>query len=161
MQRQPEDGQFLVDAGEFRQALEAPREVVSEVADEPATEGGQVRAGGARPVEAGEDRPGRGERIAPVRRALQDRHRVRGQVRPAGVAARPGALEDREAGQVAEPLGDIRGRSAVERGEALDDDTGRDGDPRLVGHRRIIDKVRPIACRGVGPAATLRRWPAR
>ena len=92
---------------------------------------------------------GDGERVRSGGRRLEDGDRIGGQVGPARVAARPGALEQDEAGQVAERLGGIDGarrgdpvRQAAEakrragarcRDHAADDTAGAAGPGRPPG----------------------------
>ena len=71
------------------------------------------------PVEPADEPSRDRERVRPGGRALEDRDRIGGEVGPPRVATRPGALEQGEAGQVAERLGHVdgpRGGEAV--GEA-------------------------------------------
>ena len=81
------------------------------------------------------------EGIGAGRRRLEDRHRIGGQVRPARVAAGPGALEQGEAGQVAERLGHVDRRG-----------------PRRPSGRRLRRSVAGAAACGGCPARNARSW---
>ena len=131
-----------------RQPLEPSPEVVAEEADQAAEERRRVR----RPSTGGSVEPRRGAGARPAngsaagRRRLEDRDRVGGQVRPAGVAARPGALEQGQARQVAERSATSIGRTRrelrqrLERGRAARrrrngrPRRGSPGDDRAAGH---------------------------
>ena len=109
VEREPEGRQVLVDRRDRRQPLEAGAEVVAEEADEATEERRDVGRDERRPVEPGDQPAGDRERVRPGGRRLEDRDRVGGEVRPACVAAGPGALEQDQAGQVAERLGHVDG----------------------------------------------------
>ena len=116
VQREPQRRQVLVGRGDGRQPLEHGAQVVAEEADEPAEERRRVGRDDERcPVEAGDEAAGDGERVRSGGRRLQDRDRIRGQVGPAGVAARPGALEQDQARQVAEASAASMARVAATR----------------------------------------------
>ena len=73
------------------------------------------------PVEAGDQSAGDRERVGAGRRRLEDGDGIGGEVGPAGVAPGPGALEQDEAGQVAERLGGIdRARAGDAVGESTE-----------------------------------------
>ena len=107
VQRQPEERQTLVVGGDRRQPFERVAQVVAEEADEPAEEPRRVGRHHDGAVESRHQPARHGERVGPGGRPLEDRDRVGGEVGPAGVAARAGALEEGEPGQVAERLGHV------------------------------------------------------
>ena len=116
--------------GDGRQPLEGVAEVVAEEPDEPAEEARRIGRHDRRRVEAGQQPAGDRERVRAGGRRLEDRDRVGGQVRPARVAAGPGALEDGQPGQVAERLGGVDGAGG---GDA-------------VGQAAQADRRRPCPC---------------
>jgi hypothetical protein len=135
VEREAERWQVLVGRGDGRQTLEGATEVIAEEPDQATQErrriGRRIGPGGARPglepvlrpdVEPGYQAAGDGERIGACRWRLEDGDRVGGQVRPAGVATRPRALEQDQAGEVAERLGDV---DRSRRGDALGQARGR------------------------------------
>ena len=112
VEREPERREVLVRRRDGRQPLEHAAQVVAEEADQPAEEWRRIGRDDEGPVEAGDKAARDGERVRAGRRGLEDRHRIGRQVGPAGVASRPGALEQDEAGQVAKRLGGVdRARS--------------------------------------------------
>ena len=69
-------------------------------------------------------RPSRREQVGTLRGSVDHGHGIGGEVRPAGIPSRPGALEQREAGQVSQPLGRIHRGDAVQLGGANRDTPG-------------------------------------
>ena len=116
VERQPQRRQALVVGRDRRQPLEDVPEVVAEEPDEAAEEARGIGRHDRGRVEPGEQPARHGERVRAGGRRLQDGDRVGGEVRPAGVAAGPGALEDGQPGQVAEGLGGVDG---ARRGDAV------------------------------------------
>jgi hypothetical protein len=106
VQREPKRRQLLVVHRERRQTLECVPQVVPEEAGEPAGKGRSPIGQGC-PLKASKQPARHGERIWARGRRLQDRDRIRREVRPAGVAARPGTLEQAHPGQIAERLRDV------------------------------------------------------
>ena len=119
VQREPQRRQVLVGRGDGRQALEDGADVIAEEADQPAEERRRIGRDDDRPVEASDQSAGDRERVGAGRRRLEDRDGIGGEVGPAGVAPRPGALEQDEARQVAERLG------RIDRARAGDTRSGR------------------------------------
>ena len=116
MERKAERRQVLVDRRARGQALEDRAEVVAEEADQAAEEGRDVGRDERRRVEPGDQAAGDGEGVGSGRRRLEDGHRIGREIGPACVAARPGALQQDEAGQVAERLGGV---DRAHRGDAV------------------------------------------
>ena len=125
-------------------------EVVAEEPDEPAEEPRRVGRDHDRPVEPTQEPARDGEWIRPGGRRLEDGHGIGGEVGPAGVAAGTGALQQREAGQVPEPFGDVdraRGGEAVRQAPETQwriASGARD-------HRRMIRPVDPPSRRVASP----------
>ena len=107
VERQSDRRQPLVVERDRRQAFQHVPEVVAEEPGQPAEEARRIRPGQRRRIEPGEEAPGDRERVGTGRRGVEDGHRVGGQVRPAGVPARTGALEQDETRQVAERFRDV------------------------------------------------------
>ncbi len=141
MERKPEGRQVLVDRRARGQPLEDRAEVVAEEADQAAEEGRDIGRDEPRRVQAGDQPAGDREGVGSGRRRLEDGHRIGGEIGPACVAARPGALEQDEAGQVSERLGGV--------------DRARRGDP--VGQPAHAKRRAGAGCRDhrpmIGPQA--------
>ena len=125
VEREPQRGQVLVDPGDRRAAARTVARGRSR-----GTRRGRQRTGACRPARSAVDavrrrpsvaaqprqhRPGLGERVGPVGRRVHDRDGVGGQVAPASRPARSCALEQGEARQVAERLGGVQRRDAIQR----------------------------------------------
>jgi hypothetical protein len=145
MERQPERREILVGRRDRGQPLQDGAEVIAEEPDEAAEEGGCIGRDDDRPIETRHETPGDRERVGPRCRRFEDRDRVSRQVSPARVAARPRALEEDEARQVAERLGDVDGaRFGDPIGKPAEAE--RSAGDRPPGHRPMI---RPSAAKPV------------
>ena len=113
---EPERREVLVRRRDGRQPLEHAAQVVAEEADQPAEERRRIGRDDEGAVEAGDEAARDRERVRAGGRRLEDRDRIGCQVGPAGVASRPGALEQDEAGQVAKRLGGV---DRARRGDAV------------------------------------------
>ena len=156
VEREAEQRQLLVGGCDRRQPLEAAPEVVAEEAGQPAEE--RRRVGGRRRRRRRGGRRARrahGERVGARRRRLEDRDRIGGEVRPAGVAARagrsragrgPGRSRNASATSIARAAAirsGQRGGGGAARWSAL----GRDHGPMI---RPAPASVRPAAARRGG-----------
>ena len=139
VEREPEHRQVLVDPRDLGQPLEPPAEVVAEEAHEATGERrARLIAGsvGRATVQPRQHRPCLGERIGAVGRCVDHRDRIGGQVAPAAGSPGTRALEQREPWEVAERLGRVHRRDAVERGQP-DARRGAGGSLRGMGSRRV------------------------
>ncbi len=147
--------QSLVIDGDGRQALQRVPEVVAEEAHEAAEEAGRIRRDHDRPIEATEEAPGDGERIRPGGGRVEHGDGIGGEVGPSGVPAGPCAFEERQAGQVAESLGDVDGARGGEAIRQAPEAQWRIAS-RARDHRRMIRPVGPPGRRVASPDGPLR-----
>ena len=132
-------------------------DVIAEEADQPAEERRRIGRDDDRPVEASDQSAGHRERVGAGRGGLEDGDRIGGEVGPAGVAPRPGALEQDEARQVSKRLGRIdRARAGHTVGQSTEPERrtgsiGRDHLRPMI--RRVAWQVRPGAPLGSGHRA--------
>ena len=176
VEREAERRQVLVVGGDRRQPLERVAQVVAEVADEAAEERRHVAVGEVRfrrpGREAGHEPAGGRERVGAGRGPVEDLDGVGREERPAGAAAGPGALEEREPGQAAERLGDVdrADRGELRQRDEADERGSGDGAgtvARGVDHRAIIGGTpekagrRPRCARGISGSSSVAAGPGR
>ena len=116
VQREAEWRQVLVGSGDRWEPFQRSPEVVAEEPHESAEESRRVGGDDHRRVQPADQAPRDRERVRSRGRRFQDGDRVGREVGPTRVPARPCALEQGQAGQVPERLGDIDrpcGRDAV------------------------------------------------
>ena len=99
VERQPQRRQPLVVHRDRRQALEDVPEVVAEEPHEAADEGRRVRPVAEARIQPADEASSDGERIGTGGRRLENRHRIRREVAPAGVPSRPRTLEQDQPGR--------------------------------------------------------------
>lgn len=107
VERQPEQRQILVGPGDGGQTFQAGAKVVAKEPNEPAKERRRICGDERRAIKALDEPPRYGERVRARGRRFEDGGWIGGEVGPSSVAARSCALEEREAGQVAERFRDV------------------------------------------------------
>ena len=146
---QAEQREVLVRRRDRGQALERRTKVVSEEPDEPSEERRRTGRDDDGAVEPGDQPPGDRERVGACGGRFEDRDRVRDEIRPTGIPAGAGALEEGQAGEVAEGLGSIDGPGRGDPVRQPPEAKRRAGAGRR-DHRRMIRPVAgpwPQACR--------------
>ena len=142
--------EVLVGRRDRGQALERRAQVVAEEPDEPSEERRRTGRDDDRAVEPGDQPPRDGEWVGAGGGRFEDGNRVGDEIRPAGIPAGSGALEEGQAWEVAEGLGSIDGPGRRDAVREPPEAKRRAGAGRRGPSRRMIRPVAgqwPEACR--------------